>query len=106
MMFKKGEGWACVPLAVSLVVLYISRIKEQIRRQIAKKEGVLLNFTSVVDAQCSSPDDEQRIRKAIKGSENTIDEVITTLSVTGKYDQQLLTNIERGMSTRRANEGA
>merc|ERR1712039_524810 len=41
---------------------------------------LFLNFTSVRNSKCTSPLDERRIREAIKGDEDIIDELITKLA--------------------------
>lgn len=104
--FEPGEGWACVPLAFSVVILYMSHIARQLNLRIAQHEGGLLKFTSVKAATCTCQRDEARIRAAIRGHGKKIDQVIRILSQAGKYDQELVANVASGMSARHAREGA
>jgi len=104
--FEIGEGWACLPLAFSLVVLYLSIIIRRVSRSIAQREAHMLNFTSVRHAKCTRGDDELRIWRAIQGQEDHIDRCIEILSHAGKYDKALLRNIANGMSPLQARLGA
>jgi len=104
-LFEPGEGWACVPLAVSFLLFYTWAILRCLSRHVQKKEGQQLKFTSVRDAACSCEQDTERIRRAIAGNEDTIDNVIRSLSVGGRYDAILLNNIDKGVSASHASHG-
>ena len=54
------------------------------RAQRHLRKPLLAEFTSVRKAKCSDPDDEQRIRKAIRGREDDIDRTIRRLVKKGK----------------------
>mmetsp|Transcript_49011 Transcript_49011/g.109905 ORF Transcript_49011/g.109905 Transcript_49011/m.109905 type:complete len:620 (+) Transcript_49011:31-1890(+) len=69
------------------------------------KESALLDMDTVRNASCSSKDDEAKIRAAIAGHEDDIDETISIVRAVGKYSSAVLFNLDRGMGYLRASLG-
>eukprot|EP00405_Crypthecodinium_cohnii_P033628 CAMPEP_0206532492 /NCGR_PEP_ID=MMETSP0325_2-20121206/4414_1 /ASSEMBLY_ACC=CAM_ASM_000347 /TAXON_ID=2866 /ORGANISM="Crypthecodinium cohnii, Strain Seligo" /LENGTH=606 /DNA_ID=CAMNT_0054028979 /DNA_START=91 /DNA_END=1911 /DNA_ORIENTATION=- len=73
--------------------------------ELLRNEGSLLGFTSVRQATCSNPKDEKRIRNAIKGHEDNIDQMVRSLQAIGKSNKSVKSNLELGLSPIRLREG-
>lgn len=103
--WEPGEGWALVPLFLSLTCAYIWNIMMSLNQKVIRKEGTNLNFTTVRDAGCSVKSDEDKIKSAIIGCEDEIDKTIEVLLLLGRYDKATASNIEAGMSPQRVRRG-
>lgn len=76
-----------------------------IRQSLLASENDQLDFQSVCQATCSDKQDERNIRNAIHGREHAIDNGVRLLMEAGRYNAEVLANVERGMSGHRAGLG-
>jgi len=70
-----------------------------------EKEGHQLEFDTVRSATCAAASDERKIRKAIAGSEDAIDESIQLLRAVGRFNPAVKAHIGRGMRLTRVRMG-
>lgn len=103
--WEPGEGWACGYLTLSVVLMYLRGIADVITQAVTRAEGILLDFSTVRAASCTNLVDEQRIREAIDGYEDLIDQAIMALRTVGRFDSDVMSNMHHGMSAQRARDG-
>ena len=94
-------GWCSnltfINALVSVLLVILKREKAHFEQQ---KE--MMHFHSLADSHCSSSDDEHRIRKAIKGSEDDVETVIGILLAAGAYTDSLRHAWDNGLDIERA----
>jgi len=103
--FEEGEYVPCSFVIVSLTLVYVAKLFEILKRDILRRAEQNLDFETVAHAQCTNSTDEQRIRAAIKGDEDAIDEAIFMLQAVGRYDSDVKANIDKGVSYEHARDG-
>eukprot|EP00434_Breviolum_minutum_P030572 symbB.v1.2.027034.t1/scaffold2746.1/size71737/3 len=77
------------------MVYFFSR--QQVEDEESRRKEAMMQFQSVRSAQCSCPHDEDRIRRAIEGSEEEVDKVIGILVKAGAYTDGLREAWEDGL---------
>merc|ERR1712032_256600 len=105
LFFEKGEEFPCACVIVSCTLVYLSKLFEILKRDVLRTAEQNLDFTTVREAERTNPDDEQRIRQAIAGDEDAIDEAITMLQTVGRYDIDVKANLDNGLSYEHARDG-
>jgi len=90
---------------LALVMRGFGYVVKAIVKSNLDKESALLDMDTVRHASCSSKKDEAKIRAAIAGREDEIDETISIVRSVGKYSSAVLFNLDRGMGYLRASLG-
>lgn len=85
---------------VALMVLSLTYAVRSLLAQVLAEEGLQLTC-DVRGATCSDAQDEERLRRAIEGSEDDIEETIRILMAAGKYSPAVAANLSRGLSASR-----
>merc|ERR1719161_3515141 len=80
-----------------MIALYLHKIFISIKRAVLKREEEKLEFESVQKAVCSQKLDDSRIKEAIAGFEEEVDNSILMLKSVGRYDRDVKFNLDRGM---------
>eukprot|EP00435_Cladocopium_sp_Y103_P014307 s32_g3.t1 len=78
-------------------ILRVTQLNEELLEdRELERQATNLDFTSLVDATCSNPRDEVRIREAIAGFESEVEIAILILMRAGAYDDSLRRAYEDG----------
>lgn len=103
--WEPGEGVACGYFTLSAVLMHSRYIMNVITRAVTRAEGIQLDFSTVRHGCCTDKGDEQRIKEAIRGSEDSIDHAIGILRTVGWFDQSVQMNAKNGMDPYRIRDG-
>lgn len=96
--WERGEGFACWMVFISFAIMYTYDMVVTMRAEIVHREGGKLDrFETVTNAECFSKDDEVIINREIEDWIEDIDEAIQDVRVIGKYDEEVVYNLRRGM---------
>jgi hypothetical protein len=96
--WEHGEFVACCIFFISYSLMYVYNLLVFSMCQIIHDEGGKLNhFETVADAHCFSEADKRMILADIGNDIADIDEAIGDLRTIGKYDDEVVFNLRRGM---------
>jgi hypothetical protein len=96
--WENGEGHGCFLLICAFVLMYVyDLVLAMARVTVAREANHLKRFETVRKAKCTSQSDEDKIKKAIKGSEKDIDDAIRVIRSAGKYDRTVQFNHNLGL---------
>eukprot|EP00931_Biecheleriopsis_adriatica_P104650 TRINITY_DN79296_c0_g1_i1.p1 TRINITY_DN79296_c0_g1~~TRINITY_DN79296_c0_g1_i1.p1 ORF type:complete len:664 (+),score=62.73 TRINITY_DN79296_c0_g1_i1:72-2063(+) len=98
MWWELGEEVPFVILELLLVLVLIQSLRLRLQECILDVAGRKLAFESVTKADCTNEVDEERIREAIKGHEQYIDESISRFRSIGKFSRGILRCSDLGVS--------